>query len=218
MNQQSWSVLLSSAIAILISTPAYSISIPVDSTGKINPNTPYSVQPPFPGEQDPGGSRGDEVYAIAPSNAEGMNIIWRDRPLFIWAGSISLIELSDAESGELLWSQTVSPDDQSAAYTGEALQPGQAYEWMLCDRDGAPIVATVTFEILNAEEHDRITAELAEIEAVSKAEGATAEELALQRANYFADRALWADVLQEALWVENPSAELTESLQALLPR
>jgi hypothetical protein len=195
MNQQSWSVLLSSAIAILVATPGY--SIPIDITGKVNAATLAALLPPFPGEEDSGGSR-NVVYAIATSNANGMNIIWRDRPLFVWSGSISLIELSDAESGELLWSQTVSPDDQCAAYTGAALQPGQTYEWMLCDRDGFPLVATVSFKVLEAEERDRITAELTEIEAIAKVESVTEEEISLQRANYFAAQELWVEVLQEA--------------------
>lgn len=154
--------------------------------------------PPPPAKEKPQTSRDDSVQPIAPGVLDGVQVVWSDRPVFVWSGSIGRIDLCDEASGELLWSQPVSPEDQGVAYTGEPLQPGGIYEWMLCDRLG---VANdlVTFQVMSAEERDRIAAELAELEAGLRAEGATTDAIALQRARYFADRQLWTDVLREAL-------------------
>jgi hypothetical protein len=42
------------------------------------------------------------------------------------------------------------------------------------------------------------------------------EEIALQRANYFAQRDLWSDALQEIYSVQNPSPTLTRNAQEIL--
>ena len=227
----SWSVLISSAIVVLASSPFIMAQL------SENENTSASgvaqlpvrlVQPPLqefhpnvvaywwappPAGKGKGGSRGDD-YAIVPSGGEGMNIIWRDRPVLIWEGALGQVEILDEDSGELLWSQTVSPDDRYIAYTGAALQPGRLYEWILGDSFGVS-VDLVIFQLMEAVERDRITAELAELEASLNAEAA---EIALQRANYFANRNLWAEVLQEAILAKDSSAELTELLQPFLPQ
>jgi hypothetical protein len=69
---------------------------------------------------------------------------------------------------------------------------------------------------MGSPERERLAAELAALEAQLKAAGATAEEIALERANYFAQRDLWSDALQEIDSAKNSSVELTGKLQDLV--
>jgi hypothetical protein len=218
MKQQSWSIVISSAIAVLAPTHAFgfygvqsSVNQPPEST-RLSMTIP--LPPPGTDESD-GGSRGEDGFAIAPSEVEGMQEIWHDRPLLLWSGEIAGVELTEEESGDVVWRQAVSSAERYVFYAGAALQPGQRYEWILWDQLDVA-VDLVVFQVMTAAERDRIAGELAVLEASLKAEGATAEEMALQRAIYFGDRHLWADVLHEAFSVENPSPELAALRQEVL--
>ena len=150
------------------------------------------------------GVRGGNICAIAPP-ARLMGIgsaIWHDRPLFIWQGAAVRIELVASGSEEVLWSKNLTANDTTAVYQGEALQAAQRYEWRLyrSDKD----FDIVLFRILPKQERDRITAQLNQLQT----EGDTAEQIALKRANYFAEQRLWADALQEIYAVPNPSDQL----------
>lgn len=155
-------------------------------------------------EQNRIGVRGGNLCAIAPpARLMGINsAIWHDRPLFIWQGAAVRIELLKSSSEEVLWSKNLTPNDTTAVYDGEPLQAGQRYEWRLYLSDRDP--EAILFRILPKEERDRITAELNQLQT----QGATPEEIALQRANYFAKNRLWSDALQEIYSVPNPSDQL----------
>jgi predicted Fe-Mo cluster-binding NifX family protein len=115
----------------------------------------------------------------------------------------------------VLWSQPVAAANQSATYTGKALEPGQKYDWELVVDPALGNSQRFTFQVMEAQKRDRITAELTALETQLKAAGATAEEIALERANYFAERDLWSDALQEVYSVKNPSATLTQAAQEM---
>jgi hypothetical protein len=68
---------------------------------------------------------------------------------------------------------------------------------------------------MDAEKRDRIKTQLQILERELKAEGATAEERAMKRAEYFARQQLWSDVLQEAYSLENPSTALAKIVQTI---
>ena len=95
-------------------------------------------------------SRGDEVCLISPGNLGG-NIIWSDRPLFIWQGEIieSTINLSSSTSNDdraqepLDWTATVPANTLKIAYAGEKLQPGVTYDWELIS-NGKTYSQTIT--------------------------------------------------------------------------
>ncbi|MFB2982465.1 hypothetical protein [Microseira sp. BLCC-F43] len=144
--------------------------------------------------------RASSFCLVAPSGTN--QGIWHDRPLFIWQGAAIRIELLGSE--EVLWSKNLTPNDTKAVYDGEPLQAGQRYEWRLYGSDGS--AKDTFFRILPKEERDRITAELNQLQT----QGATAEEIALQRANYFAKKRMWADALQEIYSVPNPSDQLNK--------
>lgn len=168
-------------------------------------------------EEPPLGSRGN-VCAITPGLLGEKNVIWSDRPLFVWQGPVQRLDLrpySLYSKHDVLWSQTLATDAQSAMYTREALQPGQTYDWeVVLDQSGSR-KDRFTFQVMDAQSRELIAAELTAMEKRLKSTGATAEAIALERANYFAQRDLWSDALQEVFSVKNPSADLTRTAQEI---
>jgi hypothetical protein len=172
-------------------------------------------------------SRGDicEITGLL----EKENIIWSDRPLFIWLGTAPHFKVrlyspfNPDRDQEVIWSQTVTQKSagaasghQSVAYTGEALQPGLIYDWELEMIDSSTRTRRISFQIMNSEERERIAAHLAALEAELTARGATEEEIAIERAHYFAEQDLWSDALRELYSVENPSAALARESQNII--
>lgn len=173
-------------------------------------------KPPVPPEK--AGSRGPASCAIAP-RAIGTNMeIWSDRPLFVWTGPFKRLELRAVSSDQILWRYNVKDQQNSVLYSGkEALQPGQTYEWRLffSDEENIRPFATQTFRVMDAQKRDRIQKELQSLTDELQAKKALPENIAQQRAQYFAQQKLWSDVLQEAYKVENPSTALTAMVQAI---
>ena len=158
-------------------------------------------------------TRGDEVCPISPGNV-GEQVIWSERPLFVWQGKIleSTINLYSPSTNfnyeqddRLLWSQTVAANSRYISYQGEPLQPGFVYDWELISSGKT---YKPTFILMEQSEREAIAAELEVIENKLKATGATAEEIALAKADYFANKQLWSDTLQQLYSVENPSTNL----------
>lgn len=133
--------------------------------------------------------------------------VWSDRPPFLWKGRAVSIEVRSRYTQEVMWNQTIPHEAAQVTYAGKPLRPGQTYEGEIIDQRGGR--NPFTFKVMGAERRDRIAVELTALEASLQDKGATAEEIALQRANYFAERQLWSDVLREAFSVKNPSTELT---------
>lgn len=171
-----------------------------------------------------GGSRG-EVCEIAPapfvlnsadSNSRDIQEIWSDRPLFIWqvsGGTAQKIDLFIQGSKQPFWSREIPDGERKILYDGEPLKPGQAYEWQLSANAPFPIAsAGVSFQIMEPEKRDRISAELISIALVQQLKDSSPEALAMEKAAYFAERELWADALLELYSVENPSAELRNAI------
>lgn len=187
-------------------------------------NRDQDNKPPVPGGAGGGTSRGGEKpCAIAPQAITTSTAVWSDRPLFVWRGVISRIEVRPTSSKKVLWSKTgiegqTKEGQSSALYAGEALQPGQSYEWLLFEPfalEDTPPSQVVTFRVMDAKERDRIKTQLQNLEAELKAKKASAEETAVHRAQYFAQKNLWSDVLKEAYSVKNPSPALARIIQDL---
>lgn len=175
----------------------------------------YNRVPP-PRNDVPAGSRGD-ICVITPAKPGKIGVIWSDRPLFLWRGSIRKIEVRSRSSKQALWSQTVSENQSSIIYNGAVLEPGQSYDLVLFNQRSVPIFR-VTFQIMEKQERERITSDLTTLEAQLKQEGATAEKIAYTKANYFAFREMWGDVLLEAYKVEKPSDLLNKFKNSALER
>jgi hypothetical protein len=176
-------------------------------------------------EQEPLLASRGPVCEIAPGLLGEKNVIWNTRPLFLWQGTVPSLEIylyspfSPEREQEVLWSQTVTAESprgtfQSVAYTGEALEPSQSYDWELVIPPARR--QRYTFQVMESPERERIAAELSALEAQLVSVGATPEDIALQRANYFAQRDLWSDALQEIYSVQNPSAAFISHAQEIL--
>jgi hypothetical protein len=172
--------------------------------------------PKEPVEESPGGKRTDDFCAIAPRPFDTSTEVWSDRPLFKWQGKAGQIEVRLQGSEKALWSQTVPSKTRSVMYDGEALQPGQTYNWVIFDLDDNRVAET-SFKAMETQKRDRIKTELQALEGELKAKGASTDEIALNRAKYFAQQQLWSDVWREVSSVENPSAALNEFVQTIPP-
>lgn len=164
---------------------------------------------PPPGNPGGGGTRGG-ICAIAPLAVASNTTVWSDRPLFVWRGRtlVEQVQVRLPGSNKPLWSQDVPSRTRRILYGGtEPLQPGRTYQWVVLGLNKDPI-GELSFKVMDAPQRDRIKAELKKLDEELKAKRATPEDAALQRANFFAQRKLWSDALQEAYSVQTPSEEL----------
>jgi Domain of Unknown Function (DUF928) len=153
------------------------------------------------------------VCMISPDDQKNTRIIWSDRPKFIWQGKVKKIVVIHRKS-ESEWTKSVTEDQNIAAYTDERrLQPGQTYEWQVWF--GKEQSMRVKFKVMEAQQRDRVTTDLQNLENQLKAEGQDTEAIALAKAKYFAENQLWADVLQQLYSVPTPSTELSEFHQEI---
>jgi hypothetical protein len=165
-------------------------------------------------KKKPGGGRGG-ICEFAPAklvdrdtkqeNTQDIEEVWSDRPLFLWSikgGTAQRIELFVQGSADAPWSREIQAGETKVSYDGQPLQSGQTYEWQLSALASFPIKSPgVRFQVMDSQKRDRITAEL--------------RQLALEKANYFAQRELWSDALRELYSVPTPSAELTRAMALL---
>lgn len=180
-------------------------------TDSSSDNTP---EPPARGRT--GGSRGS-VCPISPAyNPLAIPLVWSNRPLFMWqvkqGEQIGKFELWHHVTQDVVWSQPVSSSETTLLYDGEALQSGERYYWVLFNENSVPLYR-LAFQIVDQPTGDRISSDLMTIEAQLQEERASAEAIAYAKAEYFATRQMWADVLQQAYSVENPSMALTDFLE-----
>ncbi len=172
-------------------------------------------------EREPALSSRSYLCEIAPGLLGEINVIYSDRPLFLWQGTVPSLEIylytpfSLEKEQEVLWSQNVRNESQKVLYTGEVLQPGQIYDWEIVV-DAQSNRRRISFQVMSAEKRDRISGELEQLETELTISGATAEEITLARANYFAQHDLWSDALQEIFSLENYSTALSGNAQEIL--
>ncbi len=161
-------------------------------------------------EEEPALSSRSNICEITPGLLGKTNIIYSDRPLFLWQGTVPSLEIYlyspfslDADQ-ELLWTQTVNDESQNVLYTGEVLQPGQIYDWEIIV-DSQANRRRISFRVMEQEKRERISTEIKHLETELTSAGATNEEIILAKANYFAERDLWSDTLQQLYSLETSS-------------
>lgn len=165
----------------------------------------FSKKPPV--EPRKGGSRDPiNICMVSPDAPAKLRIVWSDRPLFVWKGRVQTIAVRSIDSEQDLWNKPVT-ETQNITYTGEALQPGQTYEWVVNSSK------FVKFQIMEMQQRDRVTAELQTLENQLQAQGADTEAIALAKAKYFADLNLWSDALQQAYSVQKRSDGLQKMIK-----
>ncbi len=165
------------------------------------------------------------ICPIPPGSLEDKNVIWSDRPMMIWQGEVSQITINLYDSfdpdreQQLLWSQTVTPQSSASkfhhlAYTGEALQPGKSYDWEIVISSSRR--DRYTFQVMDLKQRDRVTTELLALENQLATKGVSEEEIALEKANYFAKQGLWSDALQQIYSTPNPSADFISNAREIV--
>ena len=172
-------------------------------------------------EQEPALSSRSNICEIAPGLLGEVNVIYSDRPLFLWQGTLASLEIhlytpfNLEREQEVFWSQTVESQSQRVLYTGKALAPGQIYDWEI-------VVAPesnrrrISFQVMEKKKREQISGELEQLETELMISGATDEYITLERANYFAQQDLWSDALQELFSLENSSTTLSGNAQEIV--
>lgn len=171
-------------------------------------------QPPT--TRRPGGGRG-ELCAIAPSSSGQSVTVWNTRPLFVWQGDYNVIGVREKSANTDFWwgkAITRSLSVMRLSYSGTALAPGKTYEWsFFVDQNRLSPLGTVTFRVMDGKQRASIQKELQALEKQLKVQKATQEKIALQRTNYFLQKGLRADALQEIYSVKQPSVKLQQVMQ-----
>lgn len=150
--------------------------------------------------------------AVSPGLV-GKYTIWHDRPLFVWQGKGTQVSVRDRENQTVLWTQPLNATEQEVPYNAQdSLQPGKLYQWQILGTEslGSDLNYWTTFEVMPTERRDQIKSELQTLEQQLRAKRASQEEIALQKADYFANREFWSDAVQTLYEVENPSASFVE--------
>jgi len=170
-----------------------------------------------------GGSRGAPICVISPGEQERGERIWSDRPLFLWKTQqqepVEQITLLHISTQEVIWEQSLSPTTQQIAYTGEALEPGEDYQWKLSS--GTEDSTTInwdtawSFKVMEVDRRNLITAELQRIETELSNGHASVEVIALEKAQYLQDQGLRSDAIQVLYVVPNPSAIVNQTIQRI---
>lgn len=224
--------------ALLISITIITVAIPVTQAQqntqatnsqsrkkpKKSPSILAAILKLLKSQEPPLITRGDEICPIFPGNL-GKEIIWSDRPLFIWHAQIpeSTVNLYSAsvnynyqEDEKLIWSQAIAANSERITYNREPLKPGFMYDWEFIFSGKT---YRSTFKLMTEAERQAIAQQLAAIEDRLKVEGKGNEEIAIAKAHYLAEKELWSDVLQQLYTIENPSPDLvskTEDIEQYL--
>ena len=163
-----------------------------------------------------GGSRSDNLCIVSPnllidreSQANNIKEIWHQQPLFIWrSNKLKAVGLKDENS--ISWQQEVKATQTSLFYNGKPLKPGNTYTLVVFKPYETEFQ---NLQLVTPDRHQKIAADLAKIENQLKSEGANKEEIALQKADYFARLQMWSDVFWQLYSVPNPSDELKATLE-----
>lgn len=197
-------------------------SVKLGITAPIHPDLSWrTIHQDLLNRQDdpPLGSRPVKLCLITPEYHRNSVTLWQNRPLFVWQGKIGGIGIRPANNEQIIWRQPIAMSEKSVnrvAYTGDPLEPGQTYHWLIFDQaDDSQPIRFIPFTILAGKQRDRIRVRLIILAAQLREKGATAEEMALERANYFNKQELWSDALQEVYRVDNPSTELETMIAEL---
>ncbi|MEO1146841.1 MAG: hypothetical protein AAFY26_14750 [Cyanobacteria bacterium J06638_22] len=185
-----------------------------------------SQEPPV----DPrnGGSRpadGEGVCWVAPFSMPTTAVVWSDRPTFTWQspeGQVTQLELQPSDDRHAPLTYPISADNQILdtpvptyqLTLDRALEPGVTYEWrMYRPLPSQPeleerIPRFVRVEVMAAEERDGIATELTQLEETHMEQGIEGEDATFQRAAFFGERGLLAEMWQTLLSQPEPSEDL----------
>lgn len=143
--------------------------------------------------------------------------IWTDKPVFFWRGvGVTQIDIFERGNDEVFATLKVKEGLTKIKYNGKPLQPGQSYAWQITAEKvrGLPIKDSGSnFTMMGNKERASITDDLTKLEATLKKKGANVEKIALEKADYFAKKEMWTDVLEQLYSVQNPSPQLMDTIK-----
>ncbi|NER19885.1 MAG: hypothetical protein F6J96_03965 [Symploca sp. SIO1C2] len=208
-------------ILALVSLPALSLEVNTNDIIKSSPTKQKNrsvvdrILDIFRPKPKNGGSRQDSFCPIWPNgNDPELFEIWSNEPLFIWQGTVREIEVRLPGSESALWRYKVEANQSQQLYQGPELQSGEEYDYWVSyevTEGGETTTDTTTIPFMIKEEQETIANELEKLQV----EGASGEENALARAQYFAQQQIWSDALKEVFGVANPSADWQKALEEI---
>ncbi len=195
-------ILLATSIIYLPILPNKIVSAETKSTTSWLEIIKYLLVTKPPVKPRKGASRPVSTCIVSPNL-----VVWNTQPLFVWKSLVDKISLRQNDDPDF-WNQDVKYQS-SANYTGQPLQPGQAYNLIVDDQEVVP------FQVMDAQKRNLITTDLQALETNLQAKGGSKEDIAKAKANYFEQHQLWTDALQEIYAVQNPSLELVKLRQEI---
>jgi hypothetical protein len=164
-------------------------------------------------DKKPLGAR-SALCSLSPG-LDGKYQVWHDRPLFLWQNGDAIeVNLRKRRAKQLLWSLKPKAGDRSIV--APEVLPAGFYQWQVVGgaSEESDRMVWTSFEVARGE---TLGQELQAFEA-KLPKGYSAEEKALQRADFFGDRNLGSDALQVLFTVEKPSAVFVQERQAYLKK
>lgn len=166
-----------------------------------------------PNDRGRGGNSGSRPTGTLCLITPGVDtVLWSTKPLFVWQGSYDVLGVRPEGNYPIMWSDIAPVQNQSVKqsnYTNQPLEPGKTYEWVFfVDATRRSPLNPVRFQVMGAKERAAIAKDLQALETRLKTQKVSQEEMALARTNYFVEKGLQADALQQIYSVEQPSVEL----------
>ncbi|MGP1387783.1 MAG: hypothetical protein ACTS2F_29865 [Thainema sp.] len=158
----------------------------------------------YPGTGKPG-----EMCILNPGKNE---VVWHDQPLLLWRSTAHAVGIRTLTDETEVWRAT--GEYQALGFRGiqmtQPLEPGESYAWYMLYREQSPnpFDRPLPFTLMNEEQRHVIATELEALEADLEATGATVDQLALAKVDYFLEQDLRTDAVQVMFSVEEPSEEL----------
>ncbi|WP_017302221.1 hypothetical protein [Nodosilinea nodulosa] len=166
--------------------------------------------------RDSGSRDGGSLCLVNPGTDE---TVWTVQPLAVVKGPVESFVLKPLGAEHTPQPTPVRPNESGVQviYSGAPLEPGQSYEWIFYQRNRLRelVEHDIPFRVMAAGDgRDRITTELEQLDAELAADGASQDDRAAARANYFFDHGLLADSFQAMFSVESPSENLIAAREA----
>lgn len=173
-------------------------------------------------QQEPALSSRSNLCEISPGLLGEINIIYSDRPLFLWQGKANNLKInlytpfSLEEEQKILWSKIIenkNSDIQYLFYTGKPLEAGKIYDWETVVNNSSS--RKMPFQIMEKAKREQISLELIKLESELRNSGVKEEEIILAKANYFAERDLWSDAIQILFSLNNSTTNFSQEIQKM---
>jgi hypothetical protein len=163
------------------------------------------------------GSRGSNFCLITPGQLGDKPVVFSGLPVIFWKNpnkpspiEFRVFSSSDEQGDEqILWRKRIdsgvtNPNIQYIQYQGNPLKNQQSYRWEYLDLEEHTKVVG-NFKTVDLQEHKDIAKDLEKIDLEMK--GKSKEEIILEKAQYFTNKNLWNDALQELYSINNPTKD-----------